>query len=96
MKSQYRLITRPHITEKVLLLKEDGNKVVFKIRKDTNKIELKNAIESIFNVTVEAINTLTVKGKKKRLGRYEGRKSDWKKAIVTLKEGDTIEYFEGA
>ncbi len=96
MKSEYRLITRPYITEKVLLLKEDGNKVVFKIRKDTNKIELKNAIESIFNVTVEAINTLTVKGKKKRLGRYEGRKSDWKKAIVTLKEGDTIEYFEGA
>lgn len=96
MKSEYRLITRPYITEKVLLLKEDGNKVVFKISKDTNKIELKNAIESIFNVTVEAINTLTVKGKKKRLGRYEGRKSDWKKAIVTLKEGDTIEYFEGA
>jgi large subunit ribosomal protein L23 len=96
MKSQYRLITRPHITEKVLLLKEEGNKVVFRIRKDTNKIELKNAIESIFNVTVEAINTMTVKGKKKRLGRYEGRKSDWKKAIVTLKEGDTIEYFEGA
>jgi large subunit ribosomal protein L23 len=96
MKSQYRLITRPHITEKVLLLKEDGNKVVFKIRKDTNKIELKNAIESLFNVTVEAVNTMMVKGKKKRLGRHEGRKSDWKKAIVTLKEGDTIEYFEGA
>lgn len=96
MKSQFRLITRPHITEKVLLLKEDGNKVVFRIRKDTNKIELKNAIESIFNVTVEAINTLNVKGKNKRLGRHEGKRSDWKKAIVTLKEGDTIEYFEGA
>ena len=96
MKSQYNLITRPHITEKVLLLKEEGNKVVFRIRKDTNKIELKNAIESIFNVTVEAINTMTVKGKKKRLGRYEGKRNDWKKAIVTLKEGDTIEYFEGA
>lgn len=96
MKSQYSLINRPHITEKVLLLKEEGNKVVFRIRKDTNKIELKNAIESMFNVTVEAINTLNVKGKKKRLGRHEGRKSDWKKAIVTLKEGDTIEYFEGA
>jgi large subunit ribosomal protein L23 len=96
MKSQYRFIKIPHITEKVLLMKEEGNKVVFKIRKDTNKIELKNAIESIFNVTVEAVNTLTVKGKKKRVGRYEGRRSDWKKAIVTLKEGDTIEYFEGA
>ena len=96
MKNQYNLITKPHITEKVLLLKEEGNKVVFKIRKDTNKIELKTAIESMFNVTVEAINTLTVRGKKKRLGRHEGRKSDWKKAVVTLKEGDTIEYFEGA
>jgi large subunit ribosomal protein L23 len=96
MKSQYNLITRPHITEKVLLLKEKGNKVVFKIRKDTNKIELKIAIESLFSVTVESINTLTVKGKKKRLGRHEGRRADWKKAIVTLKEGDTIEYFEGA
>ena len=96
MKSQFNLITKPHITEKVLLLKEDGNKVVFRIRKDSNKIELKNAIESIFNVTVENINTMNVKGKKKRLGRHEGRKSDWKKAIVTLKEGDTIEYFEGA
>jgi len=96
MKSQFNLITRPHITEKVMLLKEEGNKVVFRIRRDTNKIELKKAIESMFNVTVEAINTLTVKGKKKRLGQHEGRRSDWKKAIVTLKEGDTIEYFEGA
>ena len=96
MKSQFNLITRPHITEKVLLLKEEGNKVVFRIRKDTNKIELKKAIEAMFNVTVETINTLTVRGKKKRLGRYEGKRSDWKKAIVTLKEGDTIEYFEGA
>ncbi|MBU2512432.1 50S ribosomal protein L23 [bacterium] len=96
MKSQFNLISRPYITEKVLLMKEEGNKVVFKIRKDTNKIELKNAIESIFNVTVQNINTLVVKGKKKRLGRHEGKRSDWKKAIVTLKEGDTIEYFEGA
>ncbi len=96
MKSQFSLISKPYITEKVLLLKEEGNKVVFQIRKDTNKIELKNAVESIFNVKVENINTLNVKGKKKRLGRHEGKRADWKKAIVTLKEGDTIEYFEGA
>ena len=96
MKSQFNLISRPYITEKVLLLKEEGNKVVFRIRRDTNKIELKTAIESIFNVTVEAINTLNVKGKKKRMGRHEGKRADWKKAIVTLKEGDSIEYFEGA
>ena len=96
MKSQFCLISRPYITEKVLLLKEEGNKVVFRIYKSTNKIELKNAIESIFNVSVEKINTLNIKGKKKRLGRHEGKRPDWKKAIVTLKEGDTIEYFEGA
>lgn len=96
MKSQFNLISKPYITEKVLFLKEEGNKVVFRINKNTNKIELKNAIESIFNVSVENINTLNVKGKKKRLGRYEGKRPDWKKAIVTLKEGDTIEYFEGA
>ena len=95
MKSQFNLISKPYITEKVLFMKEDGNKVVFQIHKDTNKIELKNAVESIFNVTVENINTMNVKGKNKRVGRYEGKRSDWKKAIVTLKEGDTIEYFEG-
>lgn len=96
MKSQYRLISRPHMTEKVVLIKEEANKVVFRIRKDANKIELKNAIESLFNVTVESVRTMNVKGKNKRLGRYQGKRSDWKKAIVTLKEGDTIEYFEGA
>jgi len=96
MKNQFGFISKPYITEKVLLLNEEENKVVFKIDKTVNKIELKRAIESIFNVTVEAINTMTVRGKKKRLGRWEGRRSDWKKAIVTLKEGDTIEYFEGA
>ncbi len=96
MKNQFGFISKPYITEKVLLLNEEQNKVVFKIDKTVNKIELKKAIESIFNVTVEAINTLNVRGKKKRLGRWEGRRADWKKAIVTLKEGDTIEYFEGA
>lgn len=96
MKNQFGFISNPYITEKVLLLNEEHNKVVFKIDPTVNKIELKKAIESIFNVTVEAINTLNVRGKKKRLGRWEGRRADWKKAIVTLKEGDTIEYFEGA
>jgi large subunit ribosomal protein L23 len=96
MRSQFNLIRKPHITEKVLLLKEGGNKVVFRIDVNTNKIELKRAIESIFKVTVEKIATINVKGKKKRQGRWEGKRADWKKAVVTLKEGDTIEYFEGA
>lgn len=96
MKSKFRFITKPYITEKVLMLYEEENKAVFKIRKSVNKIELKNAIESIFNVTVKSVNTLNMTGKKKRLGKWEGRRNDWKKAVVTLKEGDTIEYFEGA
>jgi len=96
MRSQFNLIRKPHITEKVLLLKESGNKVVFKVGTDTNKIELKKAIETIFKVTVEKIATINVKGKTKRQGRWEGKRADWKKAVVTLKEGDTIEYFEGA
>ncbi len=96
MKNQFGFISKPYITEKVLSLNEEQNKVVFKIDRTINKIELKKAIESIFNVTVEAVNTLNVRGKKKRLGKWEGRRADWKKAVVTLKEGDTIEYFEGA
>ncbi len=96
MKSQFNMIRKPHITEKVLLLKEECNRVVFKVGKDTNKIEVNEAIESNFKVTVEKIATINVKGKKKRQGRWEGKRADWKKAIVTLKEGDTIEYFEGA
>ncbi|OGG93697.1 MAG: 50S ribosomal protein L23 [Candidatus Lambdaproteobacteria bacterium RIFOXYD12_FULL_49_8] len=96
MRSQFTLIKQPHITEKVLLQKETENKVVFKVAVGANKVELKRAIESIFGVTVEKISTVNVKGKSKRLGLREGKRSDWKKAIVTLKEGDNIEYFEGA
>ncbi|MCP4750233.1 MAG: 50S ribosomal protein L23 [Proteobacteria bacterium] len=96
MKSHFNFIVNPYITEKVLFLYEEHNKVVFKVEKTVNKIELKNAVESLFNVTVEKVNTISVKGKKKRLGRWEGIRPDWKKAVITLKEGDTIEYFEGA
>lgn len=96
MKSSINMVSKPHLTEKVLYLYEENNQVVFKILKSINKIELKKAIETLFNVTVEKINTLNVKGKKKKLGKGMGRRPDWKKAIVTLKEGDTIEYFEGA
>jgi large subunit ribosomal protein L23 len=96
MKDQFSFIARPYITEKGTGLYAEQNKAIFQIKKHVNKIELKKAIESIFGVTVEKINTLNQSGKKRRLGRWEGRRSDWKKAIVTLKEGQTIEYFEGA
>ena len=96
MSSIYTLIKQPHITEKVLMMKEDQNQVVFKVAVEANKVELKKAIEKIFGVTVEKIQTVNVQGKKKRVGIREGKRPDWKKAIVTLKEGDSIEYFEGA
>ncbi|MDX2470159.1 MAG: 50S ribosomal protein L23 [SAR324 cluster bacterium] len=95
MTSQYRLIKQPYITEKVMYMREMNNKVVFKVRGDVTKIELKKAVEKIFSVTVENVNTINVKGKKKRQGLIQGQRSDWKKAIITLKEGDSIEYFEG-
>ncbi len=96
MKSQFNLIRQPRITEKVILMKEMDNKVVFKVAQDTNKIELKKAVESIFKVKVKKIATLNVKGKMKRQGKTEGKRADWKKAVVTLDEGNKIEYFEGA
>ena len=96
MSSNFNLIRSPYITEKVLFLKEDQNKVVFKVDPGANKIELKETIESIFKVKVEKISTISVKGKNRRFGKHEGKKPDWKKAVVKLKEGDKIEYFEGA
>ncbi len=96
MNSQWNFIQQPYLTEKVMLLKEEQNKVVFKVHPDVNKIELKKAIERIFKVTVVKVATLNVLGKKRRAGLIHGKQADWKKAVVTLKEGDSIEYFEGA
>ncbi|MDH5560337.1 MAG: 50S ribosomal protein L23 [Deltaproteobacteria bacterium] len=96
MKNQFNVIIQPHLTEKVVDKKESENKVAFKVHPSANKIEIKNAIENIFKVKVEKVSTLNQHGKKRRMGNITGRKPDWKKAVVTLKKGDTIEYFEGA
>lgn len=89
------LILEPIITERATKLREQ-NKYLFSVRIDTNRVEVKKAVEEIFKVKVKNVNIQRVKGKVKRLGRFEGRRSDWKKAIVTLKEGHRIELFEGA
>ncbi len=91
----YSIIRRPVITEKATNMKEDQNKVVFVVDREADKISIKKAIENIFDVHVTKVRTINMRGKKKRLGRFEGRRSSWKKAIVTLKKGDTIEFFEG-
>lgn len=94
--SLYNVIKRPLLTEKTTLQHELANQVVFEVMKKSNKVQIKESVEKAFNVTVLGVRTITVKGKVKRLGRHVGKRADWKKAIVTLKEGDKIEYFEGA
>ncbi|MBI2883741.1 MAG: 50S ribosomal protein L23 [Candidatus Methylomirabilis oxyfera] len=96
MREAYQIIRRPLITEKGTDLKDQTNQYLFEVAGDANKIEIKRAVESLFRVKVLQVRTLSVKGKTKRLGRFIGRTSDWKKAIATLKEGETIEFFEGA
>ena len=95
MKDMYAVIRRPIITEKGTLQKELANKVTFEVHPEANKKEIKDAIQKIFKVNVLRVCTLHQRGKTKRVGRHVGRKRDWKKAIVTLKEGDEIEFFEG-
>jgi large subunit ribosomal protein L23 len=96
VKAHHYLIKGPLITEKSHLHKEMSNKVTFKVNPAANKIEIRKAVEEVFKVKVLAVNTCRYEGKKKRLGRYEGRRSDWKKAIVTLAPGEKIPFFEGA
>lgn len=90
MKDVYSVLKRPLFTEKNDRLKEKFNKYAFEVEMKTNKIEIRQAVERIFGVTVVKVNTMRVHGKVKRRGRSVGRRPDWKKAIVTLREGDTI------
>ncbi len=95
MKDIYGVIRKPIVTEKSSLQKEESNKVTFEVDKRANKIEIKQAVQGLFNVKVLDVSVMNCQGKSKRLGRFVGRKSDWKKAIVTLRQGDKIEFFEG-
>ena len=95
MKDPFQIIERPLLTEKSMDLSHHG-KYTFRVNKEANKIEIADAVEAIFKVNVVKVNTMTVRGKKRRVGRYpEGRTSDWKKAVVTLAAGNKIELFEG-
>ena len=91
------ILKRPIVTEKITGLQE-RRQFSFEVSIDANKIEIAKAVEKKFKVTVISVRTMTVKGKRKtqltRRGRFEGRKNTWKKAMVTLKEGDKIDYFE--
>lgn len=91
------VIKRPLImTEKGSRLRDEDNQFLFEVDLRADKQDIKRAVEVLFDVTVENVNTLIVRGKMKRLGRSHAKKPNWKKAIVTLSEDDTIDFFEGA
>jgi large subunit ribosomal protein L23 len=93
--SAYEVLRRPVISEKSTLVKEAGNAVVFEVAKDATKAQIRQAVEVAFKVKVTDVRTSIVRGKNARVGKTAGRKKNWKKAYVTLGEGDTIEFFEG-
>ena len=96
MNDEYSIIRSPLITEKSTLLREGGNLYCFRVARRATKVDIRRAVERAFNVKVESVRTVNILGKMKRQGRTKGRRPDWKKAYVRLKEGEKpIEYFEG-
>ena len=91
----YQIVIKPLVTEKGTTMLSEGNRVTFKVHVDANKIEIREAIQKIFNVSVVQVNTQIVRGKRKRFGKTMGQSKPWKKPMVQLKEGDKIEIFEG-
>ncbi len=95
MKNSKQIIRRPVITERASNLQENHNKYVFEVLSGANKVDIQRAVEAMFDVEVVKVNTSTMHGKIKRLGRFHGRRSNWKKAVVTLADGHIIDFFEG-
>ena len=94
MAGVYDILKKPLLTEKSLVQRDEHNRYGFIVAKNASKGEIKTAVEKIFNVTVVKINTISVTGKTHRMGRFEGKRPDYKKAFVTLKEGDKIDVVE--
>ena len=94
MAGVYDILKKPLLTEKSLVERDEHNRYGFIVAKNASKGEIKTAVEKIFNVTVVKINTIPVTGKTHRMGRFEGKRPDYKKAFVTLKEGDKIDVVE--
>jgi large subunit ribosomal protein L23 len=96
MRGLQEVIRSPLVSEKGTLLAENANQVLFKVQPEANKIEVKKAVETLFKVKVEKVRMARYLGKVRRVGRSMGRRAEWKKAYVTLKEGDKIDFFGGA
>ena len=96
MKEAQKIVRRPLVTEKSTQQKETANQYAFEVDRRANKVEIQSAVEQLFKVKVVGIRTSNVMGKMKRLGRRYGKRPDWKKAMITLKQGDRNDFFEGA
>lgn len=90
----HSVLRRPIVTEKTTVQKEDDNQVVFRVRTDANKVQIREAVERLLGVKVLSVNTALVRGKVKRMGRRNGQRANWKKAIVSLAPGEEVEFFE--
>ena len=95
MRDLYSMIKRPLFTEKGSELKESQNKILVEVSHEANKLEIKGAIEEIFKVKVDKVATINIKGKWKRHGKSLGKRSDKKKAVITLKKGEKLDFIEG-
>ena len=95
-RNPFDILIKPLITEKITGLQEQANRVAFVVKKDASRVEIRHAVESALKVKVKTVNVMNVKGKPKRQGRFVGKRPDWKKAIVTLKEGEKLELYESA
>jgi large subunit ribosomal protein L23 len=91
-----QIVLRPLMTEKHMRLKEEQNVIAFQVRPDANKVEIRTAVETVFSVKVASVRTASFEGKLKRMGRFQGRRRDWKKALVKLAPGHKIDLVEGA
>ncbi|MGA6828673.1 50S ribosomal protein L23 [Nitrospira sp. NS4] len=94
--SMHAVLVQPLLTEKITGLREKTNTVGFVVHRDANRLQIKQAVEALLKVKVKKVNVMNVQGKTKRLGRFSGKRSDWKKAFVTLKEGEKLEMYESA
>lgn len=92
----YTVLQGPHVSEKSTVIADSAGQVVFKVSRDATKREIKTAVERLFDVHVNGVRTVQMKGKHKRFGRVEGRRAHWKKAYVTLAPGEDIDFLEGA
>lgn len=90
----YDVLRKPLVTEKTAVGKEQNNTIAFEIDRNANKIEVKDAVEKIFQVSVLDVRTINVAGKTKRFGKNSGKRANWKKAYITLKEGSKVDFFE--